>query len=179
LIPDNWLKNAIKIASKIGLRSWLVQKFPEDVVCPEAAMIWSASLAIADSSAYSASNAGVHALVHNLALELAVDKIRINGVAPAVVETPIYSTFLSRDEVATVLPTFNAFHPLGRIGQPCDVAEAILFLLSDQRTTDNIRGRSCRDYALLAPGGHELGPDDIAAAQWWLSKDKVRRRVGA
>ena len=83
------------------------------------------------SSAYSAANAGVHALVHNLALELAADRIRINAVAPAVVETPIYSTFLAKDEVPKVLPTFNAFHPLGRIGQPCDVAEAILFLASD------------------------------------------------
>ena len=84
------------------------------------------------SSAYSAANAGVHALVHNLALELAADKIRINAVAPAVVETPIYSTFLKADEVRKVLPTFNAFHPLGRIGQPYDVAEAILFLASDK-----------------------------------------------
>jgi NAD(P)-dependent dehydrogenase (short-subunit alcohol dehydrogenase family) len=84
------------------------------------------------SAAYSAANAGVHALVHNLALELAADKIRINAVAPAVVETPIYSTFLSKDEVPKVLPTFNAFHPLGRIGQPGDVAAAILFLASDE-----------------------------------------------
>jgi NAD(P)-dependent dehydrogenase (short-subunit alcohol dehydrogenase family) len=84
------------------------------------------------SSAYSAANAGVHSLVHNLALELAADHIRINAVAPAVVETPLYSTFLSKEEVPKVLPTFNAFHPLGRIGQPCDVAEAILFLASDQ-----------------------------------------------
>jgi NAD(P)-dependent dehydrogenase (short-subunit alcohol dehydrogenase family) len=84
------------------------------------------------SAAYSAANAGVHALVHNLALELAADMIRINAVAPAVVETPIYSTFLSKDEVPKVLPTFNAFHPLGRIGQPGDVAEAILFFASDQ-----------------------------------------------
>lgn len=84
------------------------------------------------SSAYSAANAGVHALVHNLALELAGDKIRINAVAPAVVETPLYSTFLTREQVQKTLPTFNAFHPLGRIGQPGDVAEAILFLASDQ-----------------------------------------------
>jgi NAD(P)-dependent dehydrogenase (short-subunit alcohol dehydrogenase family) len=84
------------------------------------------------SSAYSAANAGVHALVHNLALELAPNRIRINAVAPAVVETPIYSTFLSKEEVSKVLPTFNAFHPLGRIGQPADVAEAILFFASDQ-----------------------------------------------
>jgi NAD(P)-dependent dehydrogenase (short-subunit alcohol dehydrogenase family) len=84
------------------------------------------------SSAYSAANAGVHALVHNLALELAADKIRINAVAPAVVETPLYSTFLTEEQVQKTLPTFNAFHPLGRNGQPADVAEAILFLASDQ-----------------------------------------------
>ncbi len=83
------------------------------------------------SAAYSAANAGVHALVHNLALELAPDKIRINAVAPAVVETPIYSTFLSKEDVSKVLPTFNAFHPLGRIGQPADVANAVLFFASD------------------------------------------------
>jgi NAD(P)-dependent dehydrogenase (short-subunit alcohol dehydrogenase family) len=84
------------------------------------------------SSAYSAANAGVHALVHNLALELAGDGIRINAVAPAVVETPLYSTFLTEEQVQKTLPTFNAFHPLGRNGQPGDVAEAILFLASDQ-----------------------------------------------
>src|SRR5215813_5017584 len=84
------------------------------------------------SAAYSAANAGVHALVHNLALELAGDKIRINAVAPAVVETPIYSTFLAAEDVPKVLPTFNAFHPLGRIGQPADVASAILFFASDE-----------------------------------------------
>ena len=84
------------------------------------------------SAAYSAANAGVHALVHNLALELAPDKIRINAVAPAVVETPIYSTFLSKEDVSKVLPTFNTFHPLGRIGQPADVANAVLFFASDE-----------------------------------------------
>jgi NAD(P)-dependent dehydrogenase (short-subunit alcohol dehydrogenase family) len=84
------------------------------------------------SSAYSAANAGVHALVRNLAIELAHDNIRINAVAPAVVETPVYGTFLSPEEVKQILPTFNGFHPLGRNGQPEDVAEAVLFFASDQ-----------------------------------------------
>ena len=84
------------------------------------------------SAAYSAANAGVHAMVRNLAIELAPLKIRINAVAPAVVETPVYNTFMSADQVAHVLPTFNAFHPLGRNGQPKDIADAILFLASDE-----------------------------------------------
>jgi NAD(P)-dependent dehydrogenase (short-subunit alcohol dehydrogenase family) len=84
------------------------------------------------SAAYSAANAGVHALVKNLAIELAADKIRVNAIAPAVIETPVYGTFLTPEQVKAVLPTFNAMHPLGRNGQPADAAEALLFLASDQ-----------------------------------------------
>ena len=83
------------------------------------------------SAAYSAANAGVHAMVRNLAIELAPYKIRINAVAPAVVETPVYNTFMSAEQVKEVLPGFDAFHPLGRNGQPRDIAEAILFLASE------------------------------------------------
>jgi NAD(P)-dependent dehydrogenase (short-subunit alcohol dehydrogenase family) len=43
-----------------------------------------------------------------------------------------FNTFLSDEQVKQVLPTFDAFHPLGRNGQPKDVAEATLFLASDQ-----------------------------------------------
>src|ERR1700751_5170702 len=84
------------------------------------------------SSAYSAANGGVHALVKNLAIELAPDKIRVNARAPGVIQTPVFSTFLTPKQVKTVLPTFNAMHPLGRNGQPADAAEALLFLASDQ-----------------------------------------------
>jgi NAD(P)-dependent dehydrogenase (short-subunit alcohol dehydrogenase family) len=84
------------------------------------------------SSAYSAAKAGVHALVKNLAIELAPAKIRVNAIAPAAIETPVYDTFLTPEQLEAVLPTFNAFHPLGRNGQVADAAEALLFLASDQ-----------------------------------------------
>ena len=84
------------------------------------------------SAAYSAANAGVHALTRNLALELAGSNIRINTVAPAVVETPVYGTLMDTAQVEKVLPTFNAFHPLGRNGHPADIAQAILFFASDE-----------------------------------------------
>ncbi|MFM9975589.1 MAG: SDR family NAD(P)-dependent oxidoreductase [Beijerinckiaceae bacterium] len=89
------------------------------------------AIAATPSSAYSVANAGVHQMVKNLALELAADKIRINAVAPAVVETPVYGTFIPEDQVKTVLASFDSFHPLGRIGQPKDVVSAILFLASE------------------------------------------------
>lgn len=90
------------------------------------------AIAATPSSAYSVANAGVHQLVKNLAIELSSDKIRINAVAPAVVDTPVYGTFIPADQVQSVLEGFNAFHPLGRIGQASDVVGAILFLASEE-----------------------------------------------
>lgn len=90
------------------------------------------AVGLTPSSAYSAAKAGVHALTRNLAIEFAKDRIRVNTVAPAVVETPVYNTFLTQEQVAEVLPSFNSFHPLGRNGQPQDVVTAILFLASDE-----------------------------------------------
>lgn len=90
------------------------------------------AIGAAPSAAYSAAKAGVHAMTRNLAIELAPHKIRVNTVAPAVVETPVFNTFLSDEQVRQVVPTFNGFHPLGRNGQPNDLASAILFLASEQ-----------------------------------------------
>ncbi len=84
------------------------------------------------SSAYSVAKAGVHALTHNLAIELADDRIRVNAVAPAVVETPVYESFIPKEQVRQTLAGFDSFHPIGRNGQPGEVAEAILFLASER-----------------------------------------------
>ncbi|MDH3875922.1 MAG: SDR family oxidoreductase [Desulfobacteraceae bacterium] len=83
------------------------------------------------SSAYSMAKAGLHSLTQHLAMELAEYGIRVNAVAPAVVETPIYGAFIKPDEVHEALQAFNDFHPIGRIGKPSDVASVIVFLLSD------------------------------------------------
>jgi NAD(P)-dependent dehydrogenase (short-subunit alcohol dehydrogenase family) len=84
------------------------------------------------SSAYSMAKAGLHSLTQHLAMELAQYQIRVNAVAPAVVETPIYGAFIEPEEIHATLQGFNNFHPIGRIGQPIDVAETIAFLLSDR-----------------------------------------------
>ncbi|MEM9119939.1 MAG: SDR family oxidoreductase [Cyanobacteria bacterium P01_F01_bin.56] len=84
------------------------------------------------SSAYSMAKAGLHSLTQHLAMELAGQNIRVNAVSPAVVETPIYEGFIPKDEVHSALQGFNAFHPIGRVGTPEEVAQAIAFILSDQ-----------------------------------------------
>jgi NAD(P)-dependent dehydrogenase (short-subunit alcohol dehydrogenase family) len=80
------------------------------------------------TSAYSAAQAGRHALTKNLAIELAPHGIRVNTVALAFVETPSYVRFMTPEQAREVLDSVNAFHPLGRHGYPDDVVEAILFL---------------------------------------------------
>jgi NAD(P)-dependent dehydrogenase (short-subunit alcohol dehydrogenase family) len=90
------------------------------------------AIAATPSSAYSMAKAGLHALTQHLAMELAPKKIRVNAVSPAVVQTPIYEGFIPKAEVASALQGFNAFHPIGRVGTPQDVAEVIVFLLSDK-----------------------------------------------
>lgn len=84
------------------------------------------------SAAYSMAKAGLHALTQHMAMELAESQIRVNAVSPAVVKTPIYESFIDPAEIDTALAGFDAFHPIGRIGTPKDVASTIAFLLSDE-----------------------------------------------
>lgn len=90
------------------------------------------AIAATPSSAYSMAKAGLHSLTQHLAMELASKNIRINAVSPAVVETPIYEGFIPKAEVHGALQGFNGFHPIGRVGTPQDVAEAVAFLLSEK-----------------------------------------------
>jgi NAD(P)-dependent dehydrogenase (short-subunit alcohol dehydrogenase family) len=90
------------------------------------------AIAATPSSAYSMAKAGLHALTQHLAMELAPHRIRVNAVSPAVVATPVYEAFIPKAQLPEALAGFNGFHPIGRIGQPQDVAAVVAFLLSDQ-----------------------------------------------
>lgn len=85
------------------------------------------------SSAYSMQKAGLHSLTQHLAMELADHNIRVNAVSPAVVNTPVYhGVFGSKEAADEALVGFNGFHPIGRNGTPEDIANSIVFLLSDK-----------------------------------------------
>ncbi|MCA2321315.1 SDR family oxidoreductase [Mycobacterium intracellulare] len=90
------------------------------------------AIGLVPSSVYSMQKAGLHALTHNLAIELAEHKIRVNAVAPGVVKTPMWEAYIPKDEIDATLDTFAPLHPLGRVGTPVDVANAVTYLLSEQ-----------------------------------------------
>ena len=76
---------------------------------------------------YAASKGAVIALAKSVALELAPEGIRVNCVAPAMVDTPLVRRSYTNDQISSYERTV----PLGRIGQPADIAGAIEFLLSE------------------------------------------------
>jgi len=84
------------------------------------------------SSAYSMAKAGLHALTQHMAMELTDHNIRVNAVSPAVVKTPIYETFIDPAEIDSALADFDDFHPIGRIGTPDDIANTVVFLLTNK-----------------------------------------------
>ena len=82
------------------------------------------------STAPSMAKGGIHSFTRALAIELASEKIRVNAIAPAVVETPLFDPLLSTEQLAS----FNGFHPIGRNGVPEDITSAVLFLADESRS---------------------------------------------
>ena len=80
-------------------------------------------------AAYVASKHAVVGLTRAAALEYAEQGVRINAVAPAVIHTPMADRAFFQDE--KIAARVKAMHPLGRIGQPEEVAQAVLWLCSD------------------------------------------------
>lgn len=77
---------------------------------------------------YASSKGAINSLVKVLALELAPKKIRVNSIMPGMVRTNMINAYgLSEEEMATVIKSY----PLGRIGEPKDIANAVVFFLSD------------------------------------------------
>lgn len=80
---------------------------------------------------YNASKGAVNLLSKSMAVELAPDHIRVNAIAPVAGETPLLATFMGED-TPEKRAQFRASIPWGRLSTPQDMANAALFLCSDE-----------------------------------------------
>lgn len=103
-------------------------------------------------AAYAASKGGLLALTRAAALELGRDGIRVNAVLPGAVDTDMLRCGLLRghacsDDIEVLIREMGARHVMGRVGQPAEIGEVILFL------ADGDRSSFVTGQALVADGG--------------------------
>jgi NAD(P)-dependent dehydrogenase (short-subunit alcohol dehydrogenase family) len=116
--------------------------------------------------AYTASKGAIVAMTRAMAVDHAPDGIRVNSVSPGSVDTPMLrqSAREAGDE-DTVIAQWGANHPLGRVGTPVEVADAILFLASPLSgfvtgTELRVDGGLLAAVAVPAPGSGNADADD-------------------
>lgn len=83
----------------------------------------------ADRAIYSASKSAVISLTKSLALEFAKSGVRVNGVAPGLIDTPMANWISLRPDA---INNFNQKLPAGRMGTPAEIAEVVSFLASEK-----------------------------------------------
>lgn len=91
----------------------------------------SASIGMGFHASIAAAKGAVNGLTLALAAELASSNIRVNAVAPSLTDTPLAKQLLNTNEKKDAAALR---HPLGRFGTPEDIANTIMFLLSDQNS---------------------------------------------
>ncbi|TAL63270.1 MAG: SDR family oxidoreductase [Bacteroidetes bacterium] len=128
---ENWERTI-----NVNLRGvWLCMKYeiPHMLKQGKGAIVNNASIAglvgFPGIPAYVASKHGVLGLTKNAALENAKLGIRVNAVCPGVIKTPMIDRFTGKNK--EVEKQFENMEPIGRMGQPEEVAEAVIWLCSD------------------------------------------------
>ena len=121
--------------SDLNQGTWLSMKYQISQMLKQGAgaIVNNASIAgligVSDLSIYSASKHGVIGLTKSLALEYAKTGIRINAVCPGGIETDMHDRRVGGDSEMNA--QIVAMHPIGRIGRPDEVANAVVWLCSD------------------------------------------------
>src|ERR1700757_1136167 len=115
------------------------------------------------AAAYAATKGGLVSMARSIAADLAPRNIRVNVVAPGATKTPIWKrgprASMSTDESAKLAKFFSSVIPLGRWGEAKDVANAVLFLASDDSSYVNAVELTVDGGATGAPFGAPIFQD--------------------
>jgi len=129
----------------------LSQAFAKQCTGPGAIVAISSTLAVkttAGAAAYSAAKAGMLSLIRSLSVELAEKRIRANAVLPGLVPTEMTRTPRGNQTTEEWQKILTGLHPLGRLGTPNEVAQAVILLLENAWITGS---------ALTVDGGLLIG----------------------
>jgi len=102
------------------------------------------------TSAYNASKGGVVLLSKNMAIDYARQGIRVNCICPGFIDTPLLRDVMGNPEMTAIRKRVADAHMLGRFGRPVEIANAALFLASDEASF--VTGHS-----LVVDGGFTAG----------------------
>ena len=91
-----------------------------------------AVMAVPGGAAYCAAKAAIHSLTKSIAQEFAPDRIRINALGPGPIDTPILKSGRTDEEYERARERLADNLPIGRLGQPEEVAAVVDFLLSER-----------------------------------------------
>ena len=89
-------------------------------------------------------------LTRNMAIDYARQGIRVNAICPGFIQTPMLAGLWDQPEVEEIRERIKEAHQLGRFGQPVEIANAALFLASEEASF--ITG-----HALVVDGGYTAG----------------------
>ena len=146
---DRELATNLKSVYLVSKAAWplLVRSRGAIVNTASIAGLW----AIPADAAYCASKAGVVMLTKCMALDGANDGVRVNCVCPGFTETPMIEGYFADQPDPEEARTFaTGLHPLGRLGDPGDIADAIVYLASEE-------ARWVTGTALVVDGGLTSG----------------------
>src|SRR5712671_3576950 len=117
------------------------------------------NVAMPGTAHYAASKSGMNGLIRTAALEFARENITVNGVEPGYIRTPAMEALGSEAEIAEMAKCI----PLGRLGNPIDIANAMLFLASDEAAY--ITGQT-----IVVDGGSTLPESPVVLDSYYSSK---------
>jgi meso-butanediol dehydrogenase / (S,S)-butanediol dehydrogenase / diacetyl reductase len=118
------------LCSRAFLRRVLEAGRPGVIVSTSSTNAWYAE---PESAAYTASKGGVSALTRSMALDYARHNVRVNCVCPGIIDTPMTQPMLAAQaDPGATREHWGSLHAIGRMGRPEEIAEAVVFLATDE-----------------------------------------------